>query len=100
MCHKQLNLMWIIGGYESPSLSHQHYNNMKRQHCALLYPCTDPLTDISDFISIPANFKHPTNHPYPGVTGRSLEGERSMAFYECDSTATTAVVQQHEWLLV
>lgn len=38
--------------------------------------------------------------PYQGITGCSLEGEGSMAFYECESKTTRAVVQQHEWLLV
>lgn len=33
---------------------------------------------------------------YPGITGCSLEGDGPMAFDECETTATTAVVQQHE----
>lgn len=34
---------------------------------------------------------------HPGVTGCSLEGDGPMAFDERETTATTAVVQQHEW---
>lgn len=33
---------------------------------------------------------------YPGITGCSLEGDGPMTFDECETTATTAVVQQHE----
>lgn len=33
---------------------------------------------------------------YPGITGCSLEGDGPMAFDERETTATTAVVQQHE----
>lgn len=48
---------------------------------AAIYPSTPP---------------HIIQCPYPGVTGCSLEGDGSMAFYECESTTTTAEVQQHE----
>lgn len=34
---------------------------------------------------------------YPGVTGCGLEGDGPMAFDERETTAATAVVQQHEW---
>lgn len=59
-----------------------------------LLPYTHALTLYSSTLS------NIIQGPYPGITGCSLEGHGSMALYECESTTTTAVVQQHEWLLV